>query len=395
MVREMRFSRLVRLLLAGLMLTTAAMADAKPMTAKRAAAIDAAVHDGMARVGSKGLALAVVEDGKVVLTRAYGLRTARGDPLTTTSVLYAASLCKTVFAYTVMRLVDEGKIDPDQPFATMLPKALPEYGNLPRGMGNWGDLAGDERWRALTPRMVLTHSTGFANFAFLEPDQKLKIHFEPGTRYAYSGEGMLLLQFAIEQKLGHSLGIEANRLTFGPLGMAGSAMEWQPVWADRDAQAWNAKGEVYQHTPRKRVRVAGSMDTTIEDMGRFAAALVSGQGLKRSTFADMVRPQRPITTASQFPTLQDEAPLAQSIPGLAAGLGVVAFNGPQGPGFYKGGHDDLTGNVMVCVKRGRRCVVLLGNDVRDEPLYPGLVKLILGETGVPWRWEYPEQFTTP
>jgi hypothetical protein len=40
------------------------------------------------------------------------------------------------------------------------------------------------------------------------------------------------------------------------------------------------------------------------------------------------------------------------------------------------------------VEKRRSCVVLLGNDVRAEALYPGIVKFILGETGAPWRWEY-------
>ena len=46
--------------------------------------------------------------------------------------------------------------------------------------------------------MLLTHSSGFANFSWVEPDEKLRIHFEPGSRYAYSGEGIILLQFALE-----------------------------------------------------------------------------------------------------------------------------------------------------------------------------------------------------
>ena len=45
--------------------------------------------------------------------------------------------------------------------------------------------------------MCLTHSTGFSNFWFIEPDQKLHIHFDPGTQFSYSGEG-ILLQFVIE-----------------------------------------------------------------------------------------------------------------------------------------------------------------------------------------------------
>ncbi len=44
--------------------------------------------------------------------------------------------------------------------------------------------------------------------------------------------------------------------------------------------------------------------------------------------------------------------------------------------------------MWVCLERGRRCVVLLANDVRAEAAFPGLVEAILGDTGLPWRWEY-------
>jgi hypothetical protein len=43
----------------------------------------------------------------------------------------------------------------------------------------------------------------------------------------------------------------------------------------------------------------------------------------------------------------------------------------------------------VCVQAGRRCVVILANDVRAEPAFPALVQALLGDTGVPWAWEYP------
>jgi hypothetical protein len=72
-------------------------------------------------------------------------------------------------------------------------------------------------------------------------------------------------------------------------------------------------------------------------------------------------------------------------------LGVIVFTGPQGPGFFKGGHDNQTGNTMVCVERSERCVVILSNDVRAEKGFAGLVKFILGDTGVPYDWEYGDQ----
>ena len=130
------------------------------------------------------------------------------------------------------------------------------------------------------------------------------------------------------------------------------------------------------------------MDTTIEDMARFAAGFMRGEGLSAKARAEMVRPQLAITTRTQFPTLQSELPPVERWRGLSAGLGVVTFNGPQGRGFYKGGHDDQTANSWVCLEHGKRCVVILSNDVRMEKAFPGLVKAALGETGVPYGWEY-------
>ena len=79
--------------------------------------------------------------------------------------------------------------------------------------GRYQDLADDPRWKKITPRMYLTHSTGFNNFWFMEPDFKLHIHFDPGTRFSYSGEGIVLLQFVIEHgRTSQGLGVDVGDL---------------------------------------------------------------------------------------------------------------------------------------------------------------------------------------
>lgn len=371
--------------LAMALLAISSVSPAKPRLSVQE--VDAQVRSAMARTGARGLAMAVVEDGKTVLVRAWGARNAAGDPLRTDTVMYGASLTKAVFAYTVMQLVEEGKLDLDRPLASYLPKPLPEYGNLD-DYGNWGDLAGDERWRRVTARHVLTHSVGWANFSFLEPDRKLKFHFEPGARYAYSGEGIILLQFVIEKGLGLDLGAEMKRRVFDRFDMARTSMVWRPDFAGNLADGWKEDGSAEPHDERSRVRAAGSMDTTIADFARFAAGFMRSEGLKKASRAEMIRGRLPIRTASQFPTLGPEVPPEKQWQGLAAGLGVVAFTGPQGRGFFKGGHNDSTGNMWVCLERRRRCVVLLANDVRAEAAFPALVEASLGDTGLPWRWEY-------
>ncbi|GAA0525152.1 CubicO group peptidase (beta-lactamase class C family) [Rhizomicrobium palustre] len=354
-------------------------------------AIDGEVQSVMASTHAKGLALAVIDGGKVSYVQSFGVRNAKGDPLTPDTVMYGASLTKTVFAYTVLQLVDQGKLKLDTPLKDDLDKALPLYGPdpvFPNKYGPYKDLAGDPRWEKITPRMCLTHSTGFGNFWFLEPDEKLRIHFEPGTRFSYSGEGLILLQFVIEHgRAGLDLG-DLTKANFDRLGMTRTSLKWRSDFAGNLADGWNDKGEVQAHDERSKVRVAGSMDTTISDLSKFVAALVKGDGLSPASRAEVTKPQLHITTAHQFPILAPDSPLAAQRKDLYAGLGVVVFDGPQGHGFFKGGHDGQTANTMVCLEKTQRCVLILSNDVRAETAFSRLVRFILGETGVPYDWEY-------
>ncbi len=351
------------------------------------AALDAEVARAMAATQSRGLAIAIIDKGRVVRVRSYGDRNAAAAPLRTDTIMYGASLTKSAFAYMVMQLVDEGRLDLDRPLAQYLERPLPEYPTENK-YAPWADLAGDERWRTITARHALTHSVGFANFAFVEPDGKLRFHFDPGARYAYSGEGMILLQFVIERGLGLDVGVEMQRRVFDRFGMRNTSMIWRPDFAANLADGWKNDGSTEPHDERSKVRAAGSMDTTIEDIAKFAAGYVRGDGVSPKGRAALTSPQLAITTASQFPSLQPELPADRRDRDLAAGLGVIAFHGPQGAGFMKGGHNDSTGNTMVCIQRRQRCVVILANDVRAEAAFPRLVEFVLGATGAPWRWEY-------
>jgi len=351
-----------------------------------AAAIDAQVAAAMTDTGAEGLAVAVIDQGKIVHVKAYGKRNAAGAPLERDTIMYGASLTKALFAWTVMQLAEEGLVGLDVPIERYLALPLPFYTDpeIEDRYARWSDLAGDERWRKLTPRILLTHSAGFANFGFLEPDGKLRFHFEPGSRYAYSGDGLILLQFVLERGIGLDLGEEMQHRVFDRFGMRNTSMIWRDDFRRNLADGWDINGRTEPHDERSLVRAAGSMDTTIEDFALFAAAYVRGDGLSAAARAELTRPQLPITTRSQFPTLQPELPVGERRPDLASGLGVLVFSGPQGPGFEKGGHNDTTGNSWVCVEIPRRCVVLLSNDVRSEAAFPNLVRFILGATGAPY-----------
>jgi CubicO group peptidase (beta-lactamase class C family) len=364
-------------------------------TAPSAAAIDGEVRKILTRTGGRGMAVAVIDHGKVGYVHAYGSRNANGDPLTTDTVMYGASLTKTVFAYTAMQLVDQGKLNLDTPLKDDLDKPLPSYGPdpvFPDKYGTYKDLADDARWEKITPRMCLTHSTGFSNFWFVEPDRKLHIHFEPGTHFSYSGEGFILLQFVIEHgRKAQGLGLDVGDLTkanFDRLGMTRTSLVWHDNVDTNVADGWNDQGQPQPHEKRSKVRAAGSMNTTISDVSKFAAALVRGDGLSAASRAEITKPSLHITTAHEFPLFLPDLPVNEQRKDLFAGLGVIVFDGPQGHGFFKGGHDGQTANTLVCIERTQRCVVILSNDVRSEAGFADLVKFILGDTGVPYDWEY-------
>ena len=198
----------------------------------------------------------------------------------------------------------------------------------------------------------------------------------------------MLLQFGLERGIGLDLEAELQRRFFVPLSMTRTSLQWQDRFASDLADGWDAEGRPHPHDQRSRVRAAGSMDTTISDLARMAAAMVRGYGLYKTGQQIFSVGTLQITTRQQFPTLLPDASPSER-PAAAAALGVIAFNGPQGAGWYKGGHDEVTANTLVCIKRGQRCVLIQSNDVRAERAFPTLARAVLGETGVPYPWEYP------
>ena len=293
-----------------------AVAVAQP--ALTAEAIDAELREVMRLTGARGLGMAVIRDGQVVEVRAQGARNAAGAPLLADTVMYGASLTKAAFAYMVMQLVEEGRLDLDTSIARYLDRPLPEYPPDDK-YGPWKDLQGDDRWRQLTPRILLTHASGFANFAFLEPDGKLRFHFDPGARYAYSGEGLILLQFVLEKGLGLDVGAEMQRRVFDRFGMRTTSMMWRPDFAANLADGWDAKGAPVPHDERSKVRAAGSMDTTLHDFARFAAGYVRGDGLT---------PQGPRRTDAAAASDHDGLAIPHVPAGDSRPPGVVAISRP-------------------------------------------------------------------
>jgi CubicO group peptidase (beta-lactamase class C family) len=353
--------------------------DGKTMSAYT---VDTIIQRLMDAAEVTGLQLGIVNDNKVAYVKSYGYKNKGANQLLdTTSSFYAASLSKSLFAYIVIQLVDKNTIDLDKPLYTYLPKPLPEY-------ETYKDLAGDERWKLITARHCLNHTTGFPNWRQFNPrnNNKLEIFFAPGERYAYSGEGIWLLQFVVETITGKGLEEIAQENVFKPLGMTHTSYIWQPSFEANFAVGHNINEEAAQKSKRKSANAAGSMETTAADYARFMAAVMDGKNISKKSKDEMLSPQIRIYSKHQFPSLNKETTDENKKIDLAYGLGWGLFTTPYGNAFFKEGHIEGWQNYTIGFPGTKTAFIILTNSDNGESTFKELVEKLTGAT-IPWNWE--------
>lgn len=343
--------------------------------------VDATVTRLMKAAEVTGVAVAIFNDGKIAYQKAYGFRdTEKKLPLTEDSVMTAASFSKVAAGYMEMQLVQEGILDLDKPVYQYLPKPLPEY-------EKYADLAGDQRYKKITARMLLSHTSGFPNWRWANDDRKLNINFEPGSRYAYSGEGIDLLQMVVETITKQALEDLMRERVFLPLGMARSSMVWQERFESDFANGYDEYGRSLGPERRKSADAAGSMQTTPRDFARFMLAVMNGERLSKETREQMFSPQIRITAKHQFPTMENVPTDANESIRLSYGLGWGLYWTPLGEAFFKEGHDEGWRNYTVCFDKPKSGMLIMTNSSNGEGIFKELLETLLKDTFTPIEWE--------
>ena len=315
-----------------------------------------------------GLSIAVIRDGRVTWTGAFGTR---GDsarsPVNEETIFSAASLSKPVFAYVVLRLAERGALDLDEPLATHL-----EY---PR-------LAHDERYRAITPRMVLSHGTGLPNWG----GDRLELQFDPGTGFNYSGEGFVYLQKTVERITGLSLEELARREVFEPLGMRRSSYVWRDAFEGNATYGknWAAR---FEHVVRyEEPNAAFSLLTTAGDYARFATAVLAGEGFAQETLREMIAPQR-AARRPQRPTPADEH--------VSWGLGWGLQVGRAGRAIWHWGDNGRFKAYVVAYPETGDGVVYFANGQEGLSIAEAIVQSVAPDDHWALRWLDYDRYDDP
>jgi len=343
--------------------------------------IDAQVNRMMQAGHVSGLGVAILNKRKVAYLKAYGYRdTAKREPLTVDSIMTAASFTKSTLAYAVMQMVEDGTLRLDAPVQSYLPKPLPTY-------EGYDELARDDRYKKITIRMLLDHTTGFDNLRRPRIGGKVVIRFEPGSRYAYSGEGIRLLQLVVEEVTHRPLNDVLKARIYGPFNMRRSSMTWQPQYEADHALPHDKNNAPLVLNKRLTADAAGSMQTSIADFSRLIEAVMQGKRLKRTTRDEMFRPQVEIFSRYQFPTMSTETTDANRAIRLSYGLGWGLFFTPVGKAIFKEGHDNGWQHYTVMFDDAGSGIVLMSNSDNAEGIFQGLLETLLGNKWTPVEWE--------
>jgi len=343
--------------------------------------VDATVSRVLQDARVTGVGIAIFNDGQVAYEKAYGLRDVEAAlPLTVDTIMTAASLSKAAFATMVMQLVDERLLDLDTPIYRYLPKPLSEY-------DSYRDLGADPRHRAITARMLLAHTSGLPNWRWFEDDRKLHLHFAPGSRFAYSGEGIDLLQLVVETIAHQPLQDLMRERIFTPFGMQRSSMLWEPRFEQDHVVEYDENAHPLGTQRRKRADAAGGMQTTLADYARFVLAAMRGQGMRDATRAQMVAAQVRIHARHEFPTFENLPTDANRAIDLGYGLGWGVYQTRYGKAIFKEGHDDGLRHYVVYFERPRIGLLIMTNSANGEGIYQELLETLIRDTFTPIEWE--------
>jgi D-alanyl-D-alanine carboxypeptidase len=267
-------------------------ARSQPATHADLSGIEKYVLSTMRKNNVPGISVGIVQDGKVILARGYGVANVElSVPATENTVYQIASVTKTFTATAIMMLVEEGKLKLDNKITARLP-------GLPAA------------WKEVAVRQLLTHTSGIKSYTSVKDFHKMArkdydrreilelvkndaLEFAPGESWNYSNTGYFLLGLLIEKETGKSYGeFMANRI-FKPLGMAQTRVNDLHAIIPNRAQGytWDGKetrnGEYVSPT---QPFAAGMLVSTVSDLAKWDAAMNSEKLLKKSSLDQMWTP---------------------------------------------------------------------------------------------------------
>lgn len=314
--------------------------------------LEDAIPKWMREANVPGLSMTIISDAKIAWRRAFGVKDAAAKvPVNDETMFEAASMSKPVFAYVVMKLCETGVLNLDTPLTTYTADRF---------------LQDDPRLDLITARHVLSHTSGFQNWR--SEQEPLAIHFAPGERFLYSGEGYNYLQTVATHVLHQPFETYMKARLFVPFGMKSSGYVWNDTFAKRMARPHDQSGKPIDNKKSTSASVArygsaGALLTTPTDYARFVIEIIDPKSsdafrLKRDSVGEMLRPHIRIE-GGQYPA--------------SWALGWQIFHNKDRDFLYHGGDNEGFHCGAVASVAGRSGFVVMTNGENGTSVLKSLI----------------------
>lgn len=310
-----------------------------------------------------GASVVIIRGDDIAWSKSFGVADVRtGAPVTVETMFEACSMSKPVFAYIAMKLMEDGLLNLDEPVWTIFDNPA---------------FQGQEWRKKMTPRMLLSHTSGLPNWRPGDDEENgyLPIEFEPGTKFQYSGEGMYLLQKVVEKITGKTLDALAAETIFSQFFMKNSSFIWTPGYDTRIASGHDTSGNFIKKTNYTRANAGYTLYCSAEDYARFLIDIMAydrpgGASLSSETIDTMLA--RQVESPSREP---------QKRPGGKNGiktfrsLGWAIDQTAEGDIHY---HSGSNGSGFKCYhqfdRRTGSGIVIMTNSLGGLGLWDGLIQ---------------------
>ena len=293
-------------------------------------AVDQKAEELVANPGIGGLGIASIENGEIAWVGYYGEQ-GPGVPVSSDTMFNTASVAKTVLAETVLRLVEQGRMQLDDP--------IHRHYQHP-------DLKDDPRYRQLTPRLILSHQTGLLNWPYKYEDGKLAFVEDPGQgKIMYSGAGIRMLARYLEERFGKSYPELVDEVLFEPLDIDGISVARTAALEGRVPHPRTPDGRVFKPFSLSedaglirmgRWSAADNLFATVEGYADFLVKLIDGGSLSD----ELIRQRQTLYSSSDTdPGYQCVMPENECPSPLGFGLGWTLFGEPDRMILNHGGND--------------------------------------------------------
>jgi CubicO group peptidase (beta-lactamase class C family) len=256
--------------------------------------------------------VAYIANGQLTWTVVVGEQSP-GVTATDKTLYNIASLTKPIVAETILRMASQNKLQLDEPI-------YPYWVDPDVKTNPWNKL--------LTPRLCLSHQTGFANWRRMT-NGILTFKFQPGTQSGYSGEGFFYVARFAQNKAGKPFDQLAQDYVFGPLGMKDTSFTAKDWFNGRLAQPCS-NGAFSPPAITSTWNAADLVETTITDYGHFVASVMRNEGLSPTIAAERLIMTRDWTSEDareQACTHETSGNACHISAGMGLGWQVIVHNG--------------------------------------------------------------------